>query len=145
MKKLINSFLIALTLAFSPSLNAQKPASVAPLHTRAEIAQAEGPEEEAPDSDTLPSAQEEDSPAAPSQEPEPSTTAPLPPSDESTTSEMIPSDENEGTPVGQAASEGSKAAKKKQWQNIAIATVAIAVAVTALILIANNDGHHKHD
>lgn len=49
---------------------------------------------------------------------------------------------SEGTPVGQAASEGSNAAKRKRWQNIAIAAGAIAIAVTALILIASNDGHH---
>ncbi len=66
--------------------------------------------------------------------------------DESTTPEAIPSDnEDEGTPVGQAASEGSKAAKRKQWQNIALATTAVVVAVTALILIANNDGHRSDD
>lgn len=47
----------------------------------------------------------------------------------------------EGTPVGQAASEGSNTARRKRWQNIAIAAAAIAIAVTALILVANNDGH----
>ncbi len=52
--------------------------------------------------------------------------------------------DNEGTPVGQAASDGANAAKKKRWQNIALAAGAVAVAVTALILIANNDGHHSH-
>jgi hypothetical protein len=53
-------------------------------------------------------------------------------------------DDMEGTPVGQAAHEGTSAAKKKRWQNIAIATGAVALAVTALILVANNDGHHHH-
>jgi len=52
-----------------------------------------------------------------------------------------PTNESEGTPVGQAASEGSNAARKKRWQNIALAVGAVAVAVTALILIASNDGH----
>ena len=52
--------------------------------------------------------------------------------------------ENEGTPVGQAANEGISAAKKKRWQNIALAVGAVAVAVTALILVANNDGHKDH-
>jgi anti-sigma-K factor RskA len=52
--------------------------------------------------------------------------------------------DSEGTPVGQAASDGSNAAKSRQWRNIAIATAAVAVAVTALILIANNNGHHHH-
>jgi hypothetical protein len=46
------------------------------------------------------------------------------------------------TPVGQAANEGMSAAKRKQWQNIALAAGAVAVAVTALILVASNDGHH---
>jgi hypothetical protein len=50
----------------------------------------------------------------------------------------------EGTPVGQGANEGAKAAKKKQWQNIALAVGAVAVAITALILVANNDGHKSH-
>jgi hypothetical protein len=53
--------------------------------------------------------------------------------------------DQEGTPVGQAASEGSNAAKKKRWQNIALATGAVALAVTALILVASNDGHHCKD
>ena len=53
---------------------------------------------------------------------------------------------NEGTPVGQASNEGSNAAKKKRWQNYAIAAGAVAIAITALILVANNDGHTKsHD
>jgi hypothetical protein len=52
--------------------------------------------------------------------------------------------EQEGTPVGQAASDGTNAAKSRQWRNIAIATVAVALAVTALILVASNDGHHHH-
>lgn len=49
----------------------------------------------------------------------------------------------EGTAVGQASTEGSKAAKKKMWQNIGLAVGAVAVAVTALILVADNDGHRK--
>lgn len=53
--------------------------------------------------------------------------------------------ESEGTPVGQAANEGSNATRKKRWQNIALATTAVAVAVIALVLVANNDGHHHKD
>lgn len=56
-----------------------------------------------------------------------------------------PASEEEGTPVGQAANEGSSAARKKQWQNIALATGAVALAVTALILVASNDGHHAKE
>jgi len=52
--------------------------------------------------------------------------------------------EMEGTSVGQAASDGSNAARKKQWQNIALATGAVALAITALLLVASNDGHHAH-
>ncbi len=54
------------------------------------------------------------------------------------------STDSEGTPVGQAANEGFSAAKKKHWQNIALAVGAVAVAVTALILVASNDGHRHH-
>ena len=50
--------------------------------------------------------------------------------------------EYDGAQVGVAANEGMSAAKKKQWQNIALAVGAVAVAVTALILVASNDGHH---
>ncbi len=50
----------------------------------------------------------------------------------------------EGTPVGQASNDGASAARKKRWQNIAIAAGAIIIAVTALILVASNDGHHEH-
>lgn len=49
----------------------------------------------------------------------------------------------EGTPVGQAANDGSSAARSKRWQNIALAAGAVVVAVTAMILVANNDGHKK--
>lgn len=51
--------------------------------------------------------------------------------------------EEEGTPVGQASSEGSKTAKKRIWQNIALAVGTVAIAVTALILVSSNEGHHK--
>jgi len=43
--------------------------------------------------------------------------------------------------VGQASDDGVNAAKSKKWQNIALAVGAVAVAITALILVANNDGH----
>ncbi len=50
---------------------------------------------------------------------------------------------DEGTPVGKASDDGTRAAKRQQWQNIAIAAAAVAVAVTALILVSRNNGHHK--
>lgn len=51
--------------------------------------------------------------------------------------------EDEGTPVGYASKEGSSAARRKTWQNIGLAVAAVAVAVTALILVSSNSGHHK--
>ena len=78
-----------------------------------------------------------DSYAPMEEEPVPTTSAP---------SNQVAPMEEEGTPVGAAASEGTNAAKKKQWQNIALAVGAVAVAVTALVLVSSNDGHHakKH-
>ena len=52
-------------------------------------------------------------------------------------------DSKEGTPVGQASNEGVNAAKKKRWTNYAIAAGAVAIAVAALILVANNNGHES--
>ncbi len=73
-------------------------------------------------------------PASPTTD-EPSLQAPL-----ATDLEM----EDDGTPVGQASTEGTKTAKKKMWQNITLAVVSVAIAVTALILVSKNDGHSKH-
>jgi hypothetical protein len=50
---------------------------------------------------------------------------------------------DEGSPVSQASDEGNRASKSRRWQNIALATAAVIVAVTALLLVANNDGHKK--
>ena len=55
-----------------------------------------------------------------------------------------PVPEEEGTPVGQASNEGSRTAKKQMWQNIGLAVGAVAIAVTALILVSTNDGHRSH-
>jgi len=63
-----------------------------------------------------------------------------------TTAEPAPEQE-EGTPVSEATQDSGKAARKKRWQNIALAAGAVVVAVVAMILVANNDGHkdkHKH-
>lgn len=49
--------------------------------------------------------------------------------------------EDLGSSVGKASTEGMSAAKKRQWTNVAIAVCAVAVAVTALILVSSNDGH----
>jgi hypothetical protein len=134
MKKLITSCLIVSTIAFSPALQAQD-------HLLADEAVSPNPDLTAPTPSQDTSSPDQDS-----------TTSPAPPQEispsqeEAPTPEDVPSnDENEGTPVGQAASEGSNAAKRKHWQNVALAVTAVAVAATALILIANNDGHHSHD
>jgi hypothetical protein len=64
------------------------------------------------------------------------------PMDADTGSDVSPREE--GTPVGQASNEGSKAAKKQTMYNIALAVVAIGVAIGAMILVSSNDGHHHH-
>lgn len=125
MKRLITSCLIVSTLAFSPAVQAQDSTPSKPAPTQDETPSQETP----PDRDST-------TPLTPPQDNPPSV-------QEATTVDAAPpsDDENEGTPVGQAASEGSNAAKKKQWQNIALAVGAVAVAVTALILIHDNSGH----
>ena len=69
------------------------------------------------------------------------------PEEEATTLPLAdqPAAEDEGTSVGQASSEGTRTAKTRMWQNIGLAVGAIAIAVTALILVSNNDGHHHKD
>jgi hypothetical protein len=149
MKKLLNFCLIASIIACSPALQAENHESMQSQRTPLEDAgdlpsrESEAPAREAQE----PSGADENEPLDRSHSnQDDSTQDPTTPSDESATPETTPSDyENEGTPVGQAASEGSKAAKRKQWQNIALATAAVAVTVTALILIANNDGHRSKD
>jgi hypothetical protein len=65
-----------------------------------------------------------------------------------TAQESTPADEtatDEGTPVSQASDDTNrKTAKRKRWQNILLAVSAVAIAITALILVANNDGHKGH-
>jgi hypothetical protein len=51
---------------------------------------------------------------------------------------------NDGTAVGQASSTGANSSKSRMWQNIAIASGAVAIAITALILVAENQGGHHH-
>lgn len=53
----------------------------------------------------------------------------------------IPQDLPDSKYVGQASDDGVKAARKEQWQNIALAVGAIAVATVAIVLVANNKGH----
>jgi hypothetical protein len=157
MKKFINFCLIPITLAFSPALQAQGREAPKPLP---QSSSGDVQEELSPEEQASPQSQQPDEPKTPvreSQNNNPSEVDGDEPwrgpeetqsdaTQESTTPEATPSDdEDEGTPVGQAASEGSNAVRKKQWQNIALATVAVALAVTALILIANNDGRRSDD
>jgi len=50
-------------------------------------------------------------------------------------------DEKPYAHVGKASNDAVAAARSKQWQNILIAAGAVAIAVTALILVHNNAGH----
>jgi hypothetical protein len=45
--------------------------------------------------------------------------------------------------VGKASTDGMSAAKKRQWQNIALASGAVVVATVAMILVSRNNGHSK--
>ena len=116
MKKLITSCFAITSIVLAPALKADAP-HVNPVEVAAF-------EEEAVGLETPPLADE----------------STAPPEELATD----PANDSEGTPVGVAANEGTTAAKKRYWQNIALATVAVAVAVTALILVASNDGHHSH-
>lgn len=124
MKNLITILLITSTITFSPAIHAEQN-SLSPILVAQENTTTTAPE------DTSPSNQDSTTPST---------------SSDSTTSDEFSNDEEyEGTPVSQATNKSSNAAKKKRWRNIVLAVVAIAVAVTALILIANNDGHRsKH-
>ena len=42
--------------------------------------------------------------------------------------------------VGKAAADSAHAARCKQWQNILLATTAVAAAVTAIVLVAKHSG-----
>ena len=127
MKKFINVCLLVSIIPFSPVLRAQnhEPEPMKPQYAPS----ANGDESREVPEETQGDGAEQ----APGEEPQPDSgdpsddsTIPLtppPPSDELTTPEVTPLDnEDEGTPVGQAANEGAKAAKRKQWQNIAFAT-----------------------
>ncbi len=75
---------------------------------------------------------------------EPQTTEVQAVSDEQQETE-VQDESDEGTTVGQASTEGSSTAKKRMWQNIGLAVGAVAIAVTALVLVSQNEGHSHHD
>lgn len=77
------------------------------------------------------------------EEPSTPTDAPNTTAEEATTPTAVPDTApEEATAVGPAKPSSSK---KKTWQNIGLAVAAVAIAVTALILVSNNSGHHKNN
>lgn len=54
---------------------------------------------------------------------------------------ISPSLEEEGATVSAREDNNLSAAKKKQWFNIFLSAAAVVIAVTAMILVAHNDGH----
>ena len=52
--------------------------------------------------------------------------------------------EPQGSEVAESSDSNKKAARKQMWINIGLAIAAVAVAVTALIIVSNNNGHHSH-
>ena len=131
MRTIIIPWLITSLIICSPALRADSGYNA----SQDSLQEDSDTEESSSTGNTAPQGQETTTPIVPQDEPTPS---------EATTLEDIPADEGEeGTPVGQAADEGSRAAKSRQWRNIALAVGAVAVAITALILVASNDGHHR--
>jgi len=146
MRTIIIPCLITSLIACSPALRADS-AYRAPHDQTQDSLQDDSDMEESWDADEGQLSTENASPQG-----QDTTTTPIVPEEdganpsEATTLEDIPADEDdEGTPVGQAADEGSRAAKRKQWRNVALAVGAVAVAITALILVSSNDGHHSKD
>jgi hypothetical protein len=133
MRKIIIPSLIASIIAFSPALHCQSP------HAIDDFTESRVEDDEASTETENAQPEEEDptTPMIPQEDPSNS------PSPEGTTPEDEFIDEEElGASVGQASNEGVNAAKRRQWRNIALAVGAVAVAVTALILVSCNDGHH---
>jgi hypothetical protein len=114
MNKLALSSLIIASIVLSPTLRADSPAS-------------------APDTEmqSTPSA----APTSTAQETTPQENG------EMATTPETPSTEDEGSTVSAEENTANKAAKKRQWFNIFLAVAAVVVAVTAMILVAHNDGH----
>lgn len=59
-----------------------------------------------------------------------------------------PTDDEEELPVGREVTKKENdprnVARKRMWQNIALAAVAITVAIVAIILASKNNGHRHH-
>ncbi len=76
-----------------------------------------------------------------------STDETTPITEETPPDEQLPSDiQDDAAVVGPAEnSEAYKRARNKTWQNILLAVCVVTVAVTALIIVANHEGHKSHD
>lgn len=61
---------------------------------------------------------------------------------ENTDNAMPMNQPQEPRQVGAASTDAAQAAKKRQWQNIGIACLAVAVAATAIYLASTNGGHN---
>ncbi len=46
--------------------------------------------------------------------------------------------------VGKASEDGVRSTKSQQWQNVALAVAAVAVATTALLLVSSHKGHRSN-
>lgn len=136
MKKIIASYLIASTFILSPALQARPHAAprviLADAYTNEDDTATTDPESQYP----IPAA-----PSDPSQDEQPPEEPAQPPIPEPEASALEATDP-EGTPVT-AASEHPNKEKSHRWRNIIIAVVAVAVAITALFLIQDNNGHRK--
>ncbi len=133
MRKIIIPSLIASMIAFSPALHCQSP------YANDDVTESLVQDDDSWTETENPPLEDQD-PNTPIIPQENSSNFPSP---EGTAPEDEFIDEQEGgTPVGHASNEGANAAKRRQWRNIALAVGAVAVAVTALILVSCNDGHH---
>ncbi|MBM3207975.1 MAG: hypothetical protein FJZ57_05145 [Chlamydiae bacterium] len=52
--------------------------------------------------------------------------------------------EPEGSDVNKSDNKSKNAAKRQMWINIGLAVAAVVVAVTALCIVSNNNGHDYH-
>lgn len=50
----------------------------------------------------------------------------------------------QGTEVSKSDDSSKKAEKKQLWRNIGLAVSAVVVAIVALLVVGNNNGHHSH-
>ncbi|MBS0649738.1 MAG: hypothetical protein JSR93_01125, partial [Verrucomicrobia bacterium] len=103
---------------------ADAPSSAPQRYGSEAVAPAQSPEPDSPEA-TAPAS----TPAPNGPEASASNPAPVQEPAEQSTLATEPESEDEGTPVGQASTEGSKTAKKKMWSNIALAVVTVAIAV----------------